>query len=100
MHTNLPPLANTLGDLFYSPMVRKIVGSVVALWVLMMVLGIEVLTSTEHVQHYVFTRADDYLDDEGYDCTYWTGLSLRVQRNSPYGFSGCPVWRWGRQAVD
>jgi hypothetical protein len=81
-------------------MVRKIVGGIVALWVLMMVLGIEVLTGTEHSESYSYGMADRHYVPERYTCTYWTGTGTWFQEESPYGFSSCPVWRWGRQVAD
>lgn len=100
MDKRIRPFAHLAGDLFYSPMVRKIVGGVVVLWVLMMVLGIEVLTGTTHTEGYSYGSRDENYVSEHFTCSYWTGLGSREQEEPPYGFSGCPVWRWGRQIPD
>lgn len=99
MDQRLRPLANTLGDLFYNPMVRKIVGGIVAVWVLTLVLGIEVLTGTTHSPEYVSDYDSSYTPGS-YLCSYWTGIGWRYQQERESDFTGCPVWRWGRQYAD
>lgn len=92
-------ISTKAADLFYNPVLRRwggrILAVVAAAWVLMMVLGIELLTGTaERYSYYRFV--DPVLD--GYDCTYWTGTGTRIEERSTYG-DPCPVWRWGRQVA-
>lgn len=65
---------------------------------LMMLLGIEVLTETTHIEGGCFLRGACF--SEEYTCWYWTGTGYRYQVESPYGFTACPVWRWGRQVPE
>lgn len=93
------PLAATATDLFYNPILRKILAGIVAVWLLMMVLGIEVLTST---QHFEGDNSNMYsaIDLGEYRCTYWTGLSFRYRDRPAALYTKCAVWRWGRQVAD
>lgn len=96
MNKRLRVIAHTIGDLYYSRAVRIAVGSIVGLWVLMMVLGVEVLTGTEHHEEVNEFR---FYSPETYVCNYWTGTGFRSV-SYEYGVPQCPVWRWGRQFAD
>lgn len=67
-------------------------------WSAMLVLGVEVLTSTEYNEAYDWTVSfRTHYSDASYTCTYWTGTGFRHVSKPPEGFTPCPVWRWGRQ---
>lgn len=91
-------VANLLYDATLRRWAGRVCGFAFGAWAIMLVLGIEVLTSTVHFEGAYNLHGPDFA--ERYSCSYWTGTSIRVQDVSPYGFSACPVWRWGRQVPE
>lgn len=88
-------------DLFYDLKIRRwvirVLGTVFGVWLLLGVLGIEILVDTTHIKGGPIGR---FYVEESYTCWYWTGFGYRYQEISPYNFTACPVWRWGRQIPD
>ena len=95
-------LATIAADFAHNNEIRRwasrILVSLLALWILMIILGVEILTGTSHSEGGYFL--DDEYVGESYTCTYWTGAGYRFQEESPYSFTACPVWRWGRQFAE
>jgi len=89
-------------EFFYNPVIRRWIRralfTFIAIWLVMLVLGVEVLIGTVHTQGYGEYPAP--YQPGNYTCTYWTGAGFRYQIEDEYGFSACPVWRWGRQIAD
>jgi len=96
-------VAKAAADLAYNPTLRRwlirVGATIIGAWMAMLVLGIEVLTSTTYIEGGRVGQFGGYIE-ERYICEYWTGTSTRSQEVSPYVFTACPVWRWGRQVPD
>ena len=98
-------ITKTAMDLFYNPKIRRwvirVLGTVFGVWLLLVLLGIEILVETTHIEGGTSCgRFGCFTTDESYNCRYWTGFGYRYQEISPYNFTACPVWRWGRQIPD